>query len=194
LLEQFLEVETETEFGNLRPKEDAGENEEEEINFFQWPNHIFAHPTVLFVLEGQGSMEANNAGSNIVDQLNGIKVAATAEDAEAIAEFLMGSYQTLAFLWIVGKGLSEPAKLTDPPEPDSIERKEIPRYSDSKVSPKKDWQKDPSLITQKARARARAPTKTITITEANLPQVPRAQRTQKVQGVQRVGSQTAPTV
>jgi hypothetical protein len=112
-LAQFLEAGTEKEFLGLRAIKD--DDKENELDFSQLPNHVFGHPAILSPLEGRGSIPAGEAGAKIVQELNDMTREGDDVDVEAIANFIVGSHLTLAFLWIISRGLSEPVKLTDPP-------------------------------------------------------------------------------
>ena len=118
---QFLETGTKKEFLGLKAVKDDDETEEIEIDFSKLPNHMFGHPAILSPLEGRGSIPAGEAGAKIVGELNDMTKEGDDSDVETIANFIVGSHLTLAFLWIIGRGLLEPVKLEDPPELDSVD-------------------------------------------------------------------------
>ncbi len=120
-LKQFLEVENEEEFESLKADESTEEEEKNKPDFFQRPNHVFCHPFMIFALEGRGSIGAGEAGVKVVEQLNAMKDSAEANDVESVAGFIVGAHPTLAFLWAANQGLSEPVKLTFPPDSDNVD-------------------------------------------------------------------------
>jgi hypothetical protein len=119
-LTQFLKVGTKKEFLGLKAIKDDDETENE-IDFSKLRNHLFGHPAILSPLEGRGSIPVGEAGAKIVGELNDMTKEGDNSDVEAIANFIVGSHLTLAFLWIISRGLSEPVKLEDPPESDSVD-------------------------------------------------------------------------
>jgi hypothetical protein len=62
LLRQFLEVENEEEFGNLKADESTEEEEKNTPDFFKMPNHVFCHPFMVFALKGRGSIGDEGLG------------------------------------------------------------------------------------------------------------------------------------
>jgi hypothetical protein len=50
-----------------------------------------------------------------------MKSVAAPNDAELVAEFIMGSHLTLAFLWVTNQVLLDPVKLTSLPELDNVD-------------------------------------------------------------------------
>jgi hypothetical protein len=120
-LTQFLEAGTEKKFLGLKSIKDNNKTEENKIDFSKLPSHVFGHPAILSPLEGRGSIPTGKAGAKNVGQLNNMMKEGDDSDVEAIANFIVGAHLTLAFLWIIGRGLLEPVKLEDPPELDSVD-------------------------------------------------------------------------
>jgi hypothetical protein len=120
-LRQFLEVENEEEFGNLKANESTEEAEKKTPDFFKMPNHVFCHHFVVFALEGRGSIGADEARAKVVEQLNAMKDSAKPNDVDSVAGFIMGAHLTLAFLWVTSQGLSDPVKVTFPSESNNVE-------------------------------------------------------------------------
>jgi hypothetical protein len=115
-LTQFLEAGTEKEFLGLRAIKDN--EDKNQLDFSKLPNHVFGHLAIPSPLEGRGSIPAGKA---IVGGLNNMRREGDDADKEAMANFIVRSHLTLAFLWIISRGPSQPIKLTDPPKSNRVE-------------------------------------------------------------------------
>jgi hypothetical protein len=77
-------------------------------------------------------------------------------DVEAIANFIVGSHLTLAYLWIIGRDLSEPVNLKTPQNRTALMRRAKTPLEDSRVREKNGHQNGPRVPTQGNQRRRKA--------------------------------------
>jgi hypothetical protein len=119
-LDQFLALELEDDFENLRAEE--GAEITEELDFTRMPRHLFVHPFFFGTLEGKGTSSAKGAATKIIKRLQRIKKEVEPGDEEQIQDFIKGTLLVLAFLWAISRGLIPHIPLSNPPEVDGVDK------------------------------------------------------------------------